>query len=548
MTAQTQRVISTNYPKSTIRLPMIGGLVRGMPRIGLRMAALLGVGLVLLPLLYLIVRAAGAGERAVDYLTSGRVLMVIANSIALTVSVSLTSIVIGVPFAWLTTRTDLPFRRVWLIAGLLPLVIPSYIGALAFIAAFGPRGILYSVLNSTFGVESIPTIYGFFGAWLAVTLFTYPYIVLPVRAALLRSDPALEECAQSLGIRRWRLFARVILPQLRPALGVGVLLVALYTLSDFGAVALMQFDAFTRVIYTQYTSSLDRSMAAVLSLVLVVVTIGVLLVERRIAATDKRKHYRAGVGVQRTPKVFALGAWRIPALIFCTLLVGLGLFVPVGVLTVWFVQNTLQGKPVLELGMPALNAVTASGGAAVVAALAAIPLAWLAARPKAKGDTLWAQIAYLGEGLPGIVVALSLVFFAANALPALYQTLPILILGYVVRFLPLSIGATRGSLLQVNPRMEEAARSLACRPWQVAFRVTLPMVRGGILAGAAMVFLNAMKDLPTTLLLSPTGFRTLATQIWTARTEAQYSMTAAPALLLILVSALSLALILRRHE
>jgi iron(III) transport system permease protein len=156
------------------------------------------------------------------------------------------------------------------------------------------------------------------------------------------------------------------------------------------------------------------------------------------------------------------------------------------------------------------------------------------------------QLAYLGNGLPGIVIALSLVFFAANYMPSLYQTLPILVLGYVVRFLPLSIGATRSALTQVNPRLEEAGRSLGLSPLRVMWRITLPMIRAGVLGGMALVFLNAMKELPTTLLLMPTGFKTLATEIWTARDVARFSELAGPSLLLIAVSAFSLSLILRR--
>src|SRR5690606_4635797 len=200
----------------------------------------------------------GAGEAGLAYLLDGRTLKVISNSLLLTGAVVAAAALIGVPFAWLTARTDLPFRRFWLVAGLLTMVIPSYIGAMMYIAAFGPRGLLQSLLEP-FGVQSLPSIYGFWGAWLSITLFTYPYVVLPVRAALLNMDPALDESARSLGMNRWKVFWRVTLPQLRPAMATGMLLTALYTLSDFGAVALMRYDAFTRVIYLQYTSSFDRN-------------------------------------------------------------------------------------------------------------------------------------------------------------------------------------------------------------------------------------------------------------------------------------------------
>lgn len=501
------------------------------------------VALVSLPLLYLLVRTLGAGQEGLDYLFSARTLNVVVNSLVLAGAVVVAAALIGVPFAWLTARTDLPLRRLWLVGGLLTLVIPSYIGAMMYIAAFGPRGLLQSLLEP-FGVTQLPAIYGFWGAFLAITLFTYPYVVLPVRAALLNMDPALEESARSLGLNRWQVFLRVTLPQLRPALASGMLLTALYTLSDFGAVSLMKYDAFTRVIYLQYTSSFDRHRAALLSLVLVAVTVGLIVLERR--AAGKRRNYRIGVGCQRQIQPTKLGKWRVPALLFCGTLVLVGVVTPVAVLVFWFLRGA--GDKSLELLQPTINTISAGGLTALVVGMLALPPALLSARNTSRFNRWLVQFAYLGNVLPGLVVALALVFFAANYLPSLYQTMPILIFGYSTRFLPLSIGATSSALTQVNPRFEEIGRSLGLRPWQVMLRITAPLVRAGILAGMALVFLSAMKELPTTLLLSPTGFETLPTEIWTAHAQVQMSRLGGPSLLLIAVSALSLLIILRQEK
>ncbi len=511
----------------------------------LHLIAFVTVALMLLPLGYLIIRAWDAGSDGLRYLLDARTLGVIGNSLQLAGAVMLSSTILGVLFAWLTTRTDLPYRRVWLIGGLLPLVIPSFIGATVYIAALGPRGLLQQVLEPI-GITAIPSIYGFFGAWLVITLVTYPHVALPVRAALLNMDPALEETARSLGAGRWAAFWRVTLPQLRPALTTGILLTTLYTLSDFGAVALMRYNAFTRVIFLQYTSSFDRSRAAVLSLALVVLAMGLLILERRITA-GKRNYRAGGSSTARQARPVALGLWRVPALLFCGLLITIGVLVPVGVLAVWLIQGMQAGLNPLtaSLTRPVLNTVGVSGLAALTVGIIAIPLALLAVRTHAAHGLV--NLAYLGNSLPGLVVALSLVFFASNYLPAIYQTLPVLIFGYSVRFLPLSIGATRSALTQANPRYEEAGRSLGLSPRQAALQITLPLVRPGILGGMALVFLNAMKELPATLLLAPTGFRTLTTQIWTAQNEGFYTQVGAPALLLIGASALSLYLILG-HE
>lgn len=524
--------------RPTRRLPFSGG--------ALRLFALAVVAAILLPLVYLLIRAAGAGEEALSYLTSPRTLRVVVNSLGLTAAVAASAVVIGVPFAWLTTRTDLPLRRMWLVAGLLPLVIPSYIGAMAYIAALGPRGLLQQAL-APLGVESLPPIYGFFGAWFSITMFTYPYIVLPVRAALLNADPALEETARSLGLRRRAVFFRVTLAQLRPAIATGALLTALYTLSDFGAVALMKFDAFTRVIYVQYTSSFNRGLAAVLSLVLVAITLSLIVVERRVTAKNAN-NYRAGSGVMRALRPIPLRRWKLPALAFCATLVGVGLVIPVGVLVIWLTQGLQHGIAMPDLLIPAQNGILASGLTALFAALVALPLAILAVRAAGRAERWLVQATYLGNGLPGLVISLALVFFAANLLPGLYQTLPILVFGYAVRFLPLSIGSTRSALTQISPRLEEAARSLGLRAWQAHLRITVPLVRAGILGGIALVFLNAMKELPTTLLLAPTGFATLATQVWSANNDARFTAAAAPALALIVVSALALIPILRENQ
>lgn len=499
--------------------------------------------LVLLPLVYLVLRAAGAGADGLAYLLDARTLMIVWNSLALAAAVTLSSAVVGTLFAWITARARLPFRRLWLVGGLVPMVIPSYIGAITFIAAFGPRGLLQQLLEPL-GVTTLPSIYGFFGAWVVITLFTYPYVALPVRAALLSMDPALEEAAHSMGLRRWDVFRRVTLPQLRPALATGMLLSALYALSDFGAVALLRYDAFTRAIYGQYTSSFDRSRAAILALVLVIVTVGLVLMERRTAAITR--NYRVGTGVQRQSRTVDLGRWKGAALLFCALLVGVGLVVPVSILFAWTAQANMD--TFANLSQSTLNTVSASSLTALAVGLAAIPLALLSIRSSSRLNQTLARVPYLGNVLPGIVVALALVFFASNYMPAWYQTLPLLIVGYATRFLPLSVGATCSALTQINPRVEECGRSLGLRPWQVTLRITAPLAKGGILAGMALVFLSAMKELPTTLLLSPTGFKTFATQIWTATNEARLTQIGAPALMLMAVSALSLALILGQEK
>jgi iron(III) transport system permease protein len=396
------------------------------------------------------------------------------------------------------------------------------------------------------GVERLPEIYGFPGAALALTLFSYPYIFLTVRSALRGMDPALEEAARSLGTGAWTTFFRVTLPQMRPAMVAGALLVALYSLSDFGAVSLLQYDSFSREIYIQYRSAFDRTPAAILALMLVALTAAILLVEDR--TRGRGRYHRSAAGGARSGAVVALGRWRWPALLFCGGVVGLALAAPVGVLAFWLVRGLAEGEPLRPLWMATWSSVYASGLAAGVVALAALPVAVLAVRFPGRVAGLVERMTYLGYALPGIVLALSLVFFGANYAPWAYQTLGLLIFAYAVHFLPQAVGATRAALLQVNPSVEEVARGLGRGPAGVVVTVTAPLASSGILAGAALVFLTTMKELPATLLLSPTGFETLATRIWSATTDAFFARAAAPALLLILLSAVPMYLILIRER
>ena len=510
--------------------------------------ALLVAAAMTLPLVYLVLRSLenGWGE-FFEVALRPRTLAVLARSVVLAAVVTVGSVAIAVPLAWLTTRTDLPGRRVWAVLAALPLVVPSYVGGFVLVSMFGPRGLLQDAL-APLGVERLPEIYGLPGAALALTLFSYPYVLLTVRGALRGMDPALEEASRSLGSGGWATFFRITLPQLRPAIVAGALLVALYSLSDFGAVSLLQFDSFSREIYTQYRSAFDRTPAAILGLILVALTGAILALEARTRGRARYHRSSAGSVRPRGGTVVALGRWRWPALLFCGAVVLLALVVPVGVLVFWLARGLASGEPLRLLWGAAFNSVYVSALAAGVAVLAALPVAILAVRFPGWVAGLVERLSYLGYALPGIVLALSLVFFGANYAPGLYGTLVLLVFAYAVHFLPQAVGATRAALLQVSPSVEEAARGLGRGPAKVVATVTAPLASSGIIAGSALVFLTTMKELPATLLLAPLGFDTLATSIWTATSEAFFARAAAPALLLVLVSALPMYLLVVRER
>ena len=502
----------------------------------------------LLPLAYLLYRAAGVGwTQAVDLLARMRTLQIMWNSLILVCGVTTLSLALALPFAWLTERTDLPGWRIWTVLAMMPLVIPSYVGGFALIAMFGPRGALQELL-SPFGVNRLPSIYGFTGALWVLTLFTYPYIFMSIRAALHRFDPSIEEAARSLGYNGWQTFLKVTLPNLRPAITAGGLLVALYTLSDFGAVSLLRFNSFTRAIYVQYLSSFDRNVASLLSLALIVFTIILLVLERNSRGRGRPRYYRSSAGVAAPRKRIELAHRKWPALLFCGTVVTAALVLPVGVIVFWFLRGLASGESLTPVWTATLNSFRAGAMAALAAAALGLPVAFAAIRMGGRLMNLAARAVYVGYGLPGIVIALSLVFFGANFAPLLYQTLWMLVFAYVVRFLPQAIGAMQISLMQMNPRLEEAGRSLGLGNRAVFRRIIAPIVQPGVLAGMALVFLTTVKELPATLLLSPTGFTTLATQIWSATDEAFFARAAAPALMLLAMSAFSIFLVLMQEE
>lgn len=507
---------------------------------GVWLPALLVVGAMLLPVVYLVLRAWQA-ENALALIFRASTLQTIARSLGLAAGVTLAAVSLAVPLAWLTTRSDLPLRRLWAVLTALPVVIPSYVGAYLLASTLGPRGALQAWLEPL-GVTRLPAIYGFPGALFILTILSYPYILLGVRAALQNADPAQEEAARSLGLGPLQVFWRVTLPGLRPAILAGGLLVALYVLRDFGAVSLMRYDTFTRVIYIQYKSSFDRAGAAVLSLVLVFFTLLILYWQQRSKA--RAQYYSSSTAPQRQPQTIALGRWKGPAVLFVVSVTLAGLVIPALNLGYWLLRGLAAGETIPDLWLALGNSVLAAGLAAVSTLAAALPVALVGARFAGRLSQLVQRLTYIAFALPGIVIALALVFFGANYALPLYQTLPLLILAYLVLFAPEAVGVLHAALLQIPPSLEEAGRSLGRHPLAVFRQITLPLLQPGLRASAALVFLTTIKELPATLILAPLGYKTLSAGVWSAVSEAFFAQAAAPALLIILASSVPMALMI----
>lgn len=487
-------------------------------------AALVAV-VALAPIGVLIVLGADAAQ-----FFDSHTLGILINTVLLTVFTVIGSVLLGVPLALLTAYVELPFRRVWLIALAAPLAMPSYIGAFTFYAAFGPGGEIENLI----GLPT-PGVHGLAGATLVMTLYTFPFVLLTTRASLRSLDGSLVNASRILGLSLSMSLWRVVLPRVRNGIAAGALLVALYTLSDFATPAIMRLDTFTRVIFVEY-NAFGLAQAAMLSLQLLVIVAVVLYLESRVGTPRERPG--------RTLSLWP-GRWHIAGASVAVLgVVGLAIGLPLLIFAQWLVR---EGSGGFDLAY-AWNSAYSSLLAALVAVLVAVPVAYAAIAGRA--GRLMERITYLGFGVPGIVMGTALVYVGLQ-LPLLYQTLALLVLAYVLRFVPLAVGSVRSTAERLDNSLIYAARTLGATHREAFRRVTLPLTLRGIVAGAALVFLEAMRELPATLMLRPTGFETLSTYLWRVYEAGYFGRAAIPGLLLVLISGIALAFMLsgeRRAE
>lgn len=461
------------------------------------------------------------------------------NTLLLAVSTLLAGTLIALPMAWITTRSDIPGRKILTLLGVLPLAIPGYVMAYALLGFSGANG----TLALLFGMV-LPRLSGFTGALIAISLYTFPYLYLNFRSALAGLDPSLEEASRSMGYRPGAVFFLVILPQLRPAYYAGALIIFLYVLGDFGAVSLMRFETFSYAIYLQYAASYDRVYAAWLALMLLLLTSSALIVEYKLLRG--LFFYRIGTGNEKTAKIIPLGYWKWPAYIFVTVLVLISIVLPVSTILYWMIE-AFDTQQVIGLSRALTGSVLASAPAALLATSLAVPLAYIGVRHPSRLTRGLERIAYLGYATPPLAFALALIFFTLTAAPLLYQTLTVLIIAYALHFLAEAIGPVRSSLYQASPRLEEAARSLGYGRLKAFFLATMPVMRNGLVVSAAFVFMSAMKELPITFLLAPVGFETLAMNVWSYTSEAMFAQAAPYALVILLFSSLFVGLLFAKE-
>lgn len=475
----------------------------------------------LIPVGYVVVAAGtmGAADLAA-LLFRPRVGELLVNTVLLLLLTVPLTVVLGVGGAWLVERTDLPGRRFFAVLLVAPLAIP------AFVSSYGWASL-------------IPSIQGVGGGVLVATLAYYPLVYLPALATLRGLDPALEESARSLGLREGAVFARVILPQLRLAIVGGALIVGLHLLAEYGAFAFLRFDTFTTAIVVAYQSTFAGPAASSLGVVLALLSVVLLVLE--VAARGQARYARVGAGSPRVFERRALGRLTLAAVTLVAMLGVAATVVPVASVVRWMLG--VSAETFFEVPTALVQTALLGAGGAIGAIVVALPIAWLSARHPGRLSRALEAPYYIASSLPAIIVALALVTVTLRLVPALYQTIATVIAAYVIIFLPRALVALRSGIAQVPESLEEAARSLGSAPLIARIRVTVPLVVPAIAAGGALVALGAANELTATLLLAPTGTRTLATQFWSAASSIDYAGAAPYALMLILLSIPAVALL-----
>ncbi|MFM1865017.1 MAG: hypothetical protein RL677_797 [Actinomycetota bacterium] len=460
----------------------------------------------------MLVRASENGwEAFLNILSRPRAINALLTSLALSLVVAAGSLFLGVSMALILGKTNTPLRRVLLVLMPLPLAIPSYVIAYSYLA-----------IN--------PFLYGFWISALILSLATFPFVAIPTYALLRRININQEEVARTLGLSPISVLTKIIWPQVRVASFAGALLSALYALSEFGTVAFMRLDTFTRIIYTMYRATFDRSAAASLGLMLLMVSLFVVFLERRFRGTANPSQTMSKSG-----GILKIGSWKYLALLFVLTIYFLTLALPAYVL----ISRTLQVSADINLNnilSLTFNTALVAFLGATIALLLAIPVGVLSARFNSKFARFLEKSLLITHALPGVVVGLALVALGARYLPILYQTIYLLAFAYALLFIANSLGTVRSSLEKIPFKLDEVSRSLGQTFGQTFKRVILPIASPGIFSGWLLVFVTAMKELPATLMLKPTGFETLSTSLWTATSISQFAQAAPFALALILIA------------
>jgi iron(III) transport system permease protein len=496
--------------------PLPGFWARTASLSWISLAAIVVTLFALLPLGFVVWVAIQTGwSTASELIFRPRVGEFLVNTVLLVLITVPLSILLALALAWLTERSDLPGARLWAWLCVAPLAVPAFVHSYAW-------------------VSLVPGLHGLPAGVLVSIIAYFPFLYLPIAAALRRLDPGLEDAAASLGHTPAKVFLHVVLPQLRLAISGGSLLVGLHLLAEYGLYVMIRFDTFTTAIVAQFQSTFNGAAAHMLAGVLVLLCLLLLALEAGFRGDER--YARVGTGAARMIQRARLGRATLPALLLLGLTAALSLGVPFLTIGRWLVAGGLEvwklDRIGLALGQTLFLAL--AGGALTV--VAAIPIAWLSIRKPGRLQRVLEGCNYIVGSLPGVVIALTLVTIAVRVALPLYQTLFTIIVAYALMFLPRAVISLRASIAQAPVELEQAAGSLGRTPLQALWAITMRLSAPGAAAGMALVSLGIMNELTATQMLAPNGTRTLAMAFWALSGEIDYAGAAPYALIMILFS------------
>jgi len=488
----------------------------------------------LLPTFYLIWRFLTFTKSYVSFFRSWNVFDLLLNTILLFIFVVISSLILGLLISIILVRFNIPGSKILFTLSVLPLVIPSYIGALTYVLAFSPKG-LFVQLFSSLGINEIAGIDGFFGSWLVLTLFTYPYVLLICSSALRNLDSTVEDAARSLGKNRFNVYTQVVIPRLKKPIIFSGLLVGLYVISDFGAVSLMRYSTLTKAIYSYYEFNINGDPVIFYSSILIVLALLISFIQRGSEEARSAK-------VSGTPKISEKTnlSPRSKVLIytFLSLVIFSGLILPISVLSYWLIRGLSAGNSVRAVFGGVVGSLSVSLLAALFSVIVSTPIIIMVSQYRSKFGNVLERIMLALYGLPHISVGVAILFITIKIFPSIYQSFTALIISYLIVFLPQAIGAGQASMEQVKSNYLDASSGLGMSKLKSFYRITLPLIYRGLFAGGALVFLSTMKELPQTLLLRPTGLNTMAIDIWSYASEGLFTQAAFSSFILLAISAI----------
>ncbi|MGB5324403.1 MAG: iron ABC transporter permease [Pseudomonadales bacterium] len=475
------------------------------------------------------------------------------NSLLLVLCVALLAGTLGVVLAWLTVACEFPLRRFFAWALFLPMAMPGYVMAFAFVGLFEHSGSVHNSLRAQWpGLDNWPNVFAFPSVVLVLSLVLYPYVYLLARSAFQTQAQRSLEVGQSLGLSPQQSFFRVALPMARPWIAGGVLLVAMETLADFGTVSVFNYDTMTTAVYKAWFSLFSLPAALRIAAVLLVFVLLLVVFERYTRRMRRYADNRSAPAHIQRQRLAPLR--QSLALLLCTLVLLLAFILPAGQLLAWAIPK-LSNELTTRFWSALLGTLTLAMLATSIVTSLALLLAFVGRMHPGPGVAVLVRLCTMGYALPGTVLAVGIFvplawlaqWLSANGVASgwLQGGLLVMMLGYSVRFMAVAFAPLETNLLRVTPSIDLAALSLGASGMQMLRRVHLPMMRSGLFTALVLVFVDVMKELPITLMTRPFGFNTLAVRIFEFTSEGMWERASLPALAIVVAGLLPVFLLVR---